>query len=323
MYLGTQVKPRDDDDYRVWAQLGVEHVCVDPSGNPHDWTLEELQRQREQVEAFGLTLDMVQLPLASRPVEEAQSPNVLLGQEPARQRELDSICRLIERIGAAGIPGAKYNFNLIGIPRTAAEPGRGGSRNAAFRWQAADQAAGPGLAGAVSEEENWERIDRFLAAVVPVAEAAKVRLACHPHDPYTPPGYKGVTRVLGTVDGLKRFVTMHESPYHGLNFCQGTVAEMLDDPRAEIDDVIRWFGTRGKLFNVHFRNIRGRKLDFMEVFPDEGDMDMARSLRVYKEVGYPYMLMPDHVPHIDGRDPSGTAFAYCYGYIRGLLDAIG
>ena len=84
---------------------------------------------------------------------------------------------------------------------------------------------------------------------------------------------------------------------------------MLDDPGREIDDVIRWFGRRGKLFNVHFRNIRGRKLDFMEVFPDEGDMDMARSLRVYQEVGYQYMLMPDHVPEIDGHDPSGTAFA--------------
>ncbi|HTI82764.1 MAG TPA: mannonate dehydratase [Acetobacteraceae bacterium] len=188
----TQLKPHDDDDYRVWAQLGVEHVCVDPPGNPHDWTLDALRRERERVEKFGLTLDMVQLPLASRPVEEAQSPNVLLGGEPARQRELDPICRLIERIGAAGIPGAKYNFNLIGIPRTAPEPGRGGSRNAAFRWHATDQAAGPWLAGQVSEVENWERIDRFLAAVVPVAEAAKVRLACHPHDAYTPSGYKGV-----------------------------------------------------------------------------------------------------------------------------------
>jgi len=27
--------------------------------------------------------------------------------------------------------------------------------------------------------------------------------------------------------------------YHGLNFCQGTVAEMLDDPAREIFDVIR------------------------------------------------------------------------------------
>jgi D-mannonate dehydratase len=139
-----------------------------------------------------------------------------------------------------------------------------------------------------------------------VASAAKVRLACHPHDPYTPPGYRGVTRVLGTVEGLKRFVQMHESPYHGLNFCQGTVAEMLDDPAREIFDVIRWFGERGKIFNVHFRNIKGKKLDFMEAFPDEGDMDMPRSLAAYRDVDYPYMLMPDHVPQIDGRDPPAS-----------------
>ena len=323
MYVGTQIKPRDDTDYRVWAQLGVTHVCVDPPGNPHDWTLDDLIRTREHVETFGLTLDMVQLPLSSRPVGEAQSPHILLGKDPERQRELDQICQLIQRIGAAGIPAAKYNLNLLGIPRTPAEPGRGGSRNAAFRWDKADQSAPPTVAGTVSEAENWERIDRFLAAVVPVATASRVRLACHPHDPYTPPGYRGVTRVLGTVEGLQRFVTMHESPYHGLNFCQGTVGEMLDDPARQIFDVIRWFGTRGKLFNVHFRNIRGGKLSFMEVFPDEGDMDMTRSLKVYQEVGYPYMIMPDHVPEIDGRDPSGTAFAYCYGYIRGAMQALG
>jgi len=322
MYIGTQIAPRDDSDYRMWAQLGVTHVCVDPPGNPHHWSLDDLQRHREHVESFGLSLDMVQLPLASRPLEEAQSPNILLGQSPERDRELDSICALIERLAQAGIPAAKYNLNIIGIPRTPKEAGRGGSRNAAFRWSRADQAAPPGLAGRLSEEENWERIDYFLARVVPVAATNQVRLACHPHDPYTPPGYRGVTRVLGTVDGLKRFVTMHENPYHGLNFCQGTVGEMLDDPAHEIFPVIRWFGERGKIFNVHFRNIRGRRLDFMEVFPEEGEMDMARSLALYREVGYPYMVMPDHVPEIDGRDPSGTAFAFCYGYIRGLMDAL-
>ena|SRR5216683_2093982 len=61
---------------------------------------------------------------------------------------------------------------------------------------------------------------------------------------------------------------------------------------------------------------KGRKLDFTEAFPGEGDMDMARALAAYRDVGYPYMLMPDHVPQIDGRDPSGVAFAYCYGYIQ-------
>lgn len=322
MHLGTQVAARDDDDYRMWAQLGVTHVCADPPGNPHGWSLDDLQRHRDHVQRFGLQLDMVQLPLSSRPLEQQDSPNILLGREPERTREIDGICRLIERLAAAGIPAAKYNLNIIGIPRTPDEPGRGGSRNAAFRWDKADQAAAPGIAGTLNEEENWARIEHFLSRVVPVAAANRVRLACHPHDPWTPPGYRGVTRVLGTVEGLKRFVQTCEDPYHGLNFCQGTVAEMLDDPATEIFDAIRWFGERGKLFNVHFRNIRGRRLDFMETFPDEGDMSMARSLRAYRDVGYPYMLMPDHVPAIDGRDPSGTAFAFCYGYIRGLLDAL-
>lgn len=311
MYLGTQIAPRDDADYRMWAQLGVWHVCVDPPGNPHHWTLDDLNRHREHVESFGLTLDMVQLPLSSRPVEQSQSPNILLGREPDRQREIDSICALIERLAVAGIPAAKYNLNIIGIPRTAPEPGRGGARNAAFRCNETDPSAPPGLAGVLDEAENWARIEHFLRHVVPVAAQNRVRLACHPHDPATPPGYKCVTRVLGSVEGLKRFVMMEASPYHGLNFCQGTIAEMLNDPGREIGEVIRWFGECGKICNVHFRNIRGRRLDFMEVFPDEGDMDMAAALRLYRDFGYQYMLMPDHVPEIDGRDPSGIAFAFC------------
>ncbi|MEO1016737.1 MAG: mannonate dehydratase, partial [Pseudomonadota bacterium] len=240
---------------------------------------------------------------------------------PDRDRQIDSICNLLRNLAATGVPAAKYNLNIIGIPRTAKEKGRGGSLNAAFRWDLADQEAPPGMAGVIDEDANWERIDYFLERVIPVAEEYRVRLACHPHDPYTPPGYKGVTRVLGTVDGLKKLVQMRESPFHGLNFCQGTVGEMLDDPGREIFDVIRWFGERKKLFNVHFRNIRGHKLSFMETFPDEGDMDMWQSLKVYREVGYPYMLMPDHVPQISGRDPSGVAFAYVYGYIQALKDA--
>ena len=139
-------------------------------------------RNSDAGKEHGLSLDMVQLPLSSRPIEEAESPHILLGKDPERQREIDSICRLIERLAAAGIPAAKYNLCIIGIPRTAREPGRGGSRNAAFRWSRADQTAPPTAAGILSEDENWERIDHFLGQVVPVATAAKVRLACHPHD---------------------------------------------------------------------------------------------------------------------------------------------
>ncbi|MBB4525133.1 UNVERIFIED_ORG: mannonate dehydratase [Rhizobium sophorae] len=321
MYLGTQVAARDDDDYRIFAQLGVKHINADPPGKPSSWTLSDLERHRDKVESFGLILDMIQLPLPSQPIEKASYPDILLAG-PERDRQIDAVCKLIENVAAAGIPSVKYNLNLIGIPRTPDEPGRGGSLNASFRWDKTDQQAEPGLAGVLSEDENWERIDYFLERVVPVAASNRVRLACHPHDPYTPPGYRGVTRVLGTVEGLKKFVLMRENPYHGLNFCQGSIGEMLENPGKEIDDVIRWFGQRGKIFNVHFRNIRGGKLSFMETFPEEGDMDMVRSARIYKEVGFKYMLMPDHIPTVSGKDPTATAFAFCYGYIAALLQVL-
>jgi mannonate dehydratase len=135
-------------------------------------------------------------------------------------------------------------------------------------------------------------------------------------------GFAGVARVLGTVEGLKRLVGIRESPYHGLNLCLGTTAEMLQDPAREIHDVIRYFGERKKIFNVHFRNIRGRRDAFQEVFPDEGDMDMLEVMRTLKEVSYPYMVMPDHMPrHPD--DPGGLqAFAYGFGYINALIQAV-
>jgi mannonate dehydratase len=320
--LGHQLQARSDDDLALWAQLGVTHLCQDPPGDPHGWTRDDLLRLKERIERHGMVHAMVQLPLSSRPIEESSSPDILLAG-PDRDRQIDSICNLIRLLAEVGIPAAKYNLNLIGIPRTAPERGRGGSTNEAFRWARADRDAPPGAAGLLDPDTNWERIDHFLARVVPVAEAYRIRLACHPHDPWTPPGYRGVTRVLGTVEGLKRFVQMHESPYHGLNFCQGTVAEMLDDPRREIEDVIRWFASRDKIFNLHFRNIRGRRLDFMETFPDEGDMDMPATLRIYAEHGYAHMVMPDHVPHVTAADERQVAFAFALGYIRGVMQAIG
>ena len=246
---------------------------------------------------------MIQLPLSSTPIERAEAPSIMLGIDPDRDREIEVVNTLIENCATVGIPAVKYNMNLIGIPRSEREPGRGGSSNSTLRFDKIADDDAPGIAGEVSEDEFWERIDYFLERVVPVATENKVRLACHPHDPYTPPGFRGVTRVLGTPDGLKKFVDMHESPYHGLNFCQGTVTEMLDDPGEEIFDIIRYFGSREKIFNVHFRNIRGHKLDFMEVFPDEGSINMFECIKVYQEVGYKYMLMPDHVPHIAGAIP--------------------
>jgi mannonate dehydratase len=335
MYLGTQVKMRHDDDYRVHAQLGVEHICGWPDKPHTEWDAAYLSSFREKVESFGLTLDIIPLPLDSvvagsytpgggRVVHEGQYgalPNIMLGKSPERDREIEHVCDIIRWCAEAGIPAAKYNLAVLPVLRTSPAPGRGGSSRPAFRWSEVDPDEPPTIAGEVPADAFWERIDYVLERVVPVAEECKIRIACHPHDPPTPPGYRGVDRVLGTVEGYKKFVMMHESPYHGLNFCQGTVCEMLDNPAEEIFDVIRWFGERKKIFNVHFRNLIGKRYDFVETFQDEGEIDMLRAARVYEEVGYPYMLMPDHVAWVSGENNRGVSFAFSYGYIQGIIQA--
>jgi mannonate dehydratase len=102
------------------------------------------------------------------------------------------------------------------------------------------------------------------------------------------------------------------------------VSENLANPRAELFDVIRYFGSRKKIFNVHFRNIRGVRDDFTaEMFPDEGDIDFVQALKVYREIGYEDMLMPDHVPVVVPSDPNAQRenFPFAFGYIRGLMQA--
>jgi mannonate dehydratase len=315
-----------DADLRVLAALGVEHVCSAlPSRTLDDnWSVKGLSRLRERVEGFGIQLAMVPLPLSSSPISRAENPNVLLGKSPERDREIDRICQMVRNAAKAGIPAVKYNLTLLGVLRTEPTRGRGGARYSTFVYSKAKPDAPAPEGGPVGEEEMWKRITYFLKRVVPVAEECKVRLCCHPHDPGLPRGktFRGVHRVLGSVEGLKRLIETVPSKYHGLNFCQGSVAEMLEKPGKEIYDVIRYFGTRGKIFNVHFRNVKGGLGNFQETFPDDGDVDMPRALRVYKEVGYDGMIMPDHVPEIAGDVGRAQAFAFAFGYVQALLQVV-
>jgi mannonate dehydratase len=326
MKLGTQHQS-SDEILRILAALGVANICSALPSAKFDeaWSVQGLTQLRERVESFGITLESVPLPMSSSYISKAENPDIMLGLSPARDREIDDICKMIANCRAAGIPMVKYNMTILGVVRSGVSPGRGGAKYSTFNYAQAKQDPPLTEAGRVSAEMMWERITYFLKRVVPVAEENRVRMACHPHDPGMPAGqgFRGVERVLGSVNGLKRFIEIQPSPYHGLNFCQGTVSEMLEDPATQLFDVIRYFGQRKKIFNVHFRNIHGRFLDFQETFPDAGSVDMVRALKVYQEVGYDGMLMPDHVPIIEG-DPGGRqAFAFAYGYIRGLMQTAG
>lgn len=310
---------------RALAAFGVNNICSGQLGRKMDeWSVDALTRLRTHVESFGIKLDCVPLPMSSREITKAEMPEILLAKDPERDRALEDICTMIRHAGKAGIPMVKYNLTFIGVVRTERTIGRGGASLSTFDYSLGKQEPPLTEAGKITEQIYWDRIEYFLKKVVPVADEAKVKIALHPQDPAMPKGqgWRGVETVLGSVDGLKRFVTTSPSAYHGLNFCQGTVSEMLAKPGEEIYDVIRYFGSQKKIFNVHFRNIRGGFLKFSETFPDDGDVDMPRALRTYREIGYDGLIMPDHVPQIVG-DPNGhKAFAFCFGYIQALLQQL-
>jgi mannonate dehydratase len=326
--LGCQSAPTNEKHCGYLARYGVRNICGYPQiadGRLYA-TVEELKRMQDTAQKFGISVDCVAPPfLESSHIDREKHPAIMLAQSPERDRDIEQFQNMIKNCATAGVPSIKYNMSILGVLRLPTRtPGRGDAMYSTWRLKDAHPANPLTRSGQVDAGAFWERIGYFLERVVPVANEFKVRIACHPHDPGVPPeGYQGVNRVLGTVDGLKKFVALHESPYHGLNFCQGTVSEMLQDPGKEIYDVIRYFGSRQKIFNVHFRNIRGHRDDFVEVYPDEGDIDFVKAIKVYREVGYPYLLMPDHVPQAPD-DPAGLqSFAFCYGYIRGLIQSLG
>jgi mannonate dehydratase len=98
---------------------------------------------------------------------------------------------------------------------------------------------------------------------------------------------------------------------------------MFKQPGKSMIPVIEEFAKTGRIFMVHFRNIRGGYLDFQEVFPDEGDVDMFEAIKAYQRGGYDGPLCPDHVPVSDLDENRERFMSFALGYTRGLLQAAG
>ncbi|MCZ7645344.1 MAG: mannonate dehydratase [Planctomycetota bacterium] len=357
MYIGEQIINPTEARLKLSVQFGVRGIVVDTRPNTHllgpdgAWDARKVAAQRKWFESLGLRLEVLALDVGS----------ILLDslREPEKAKAMAE--RLRQDIRAAadgGVTTLKYNVQMVGITRTGFVEGRGGVQCSRFRaadyspekderysyWgvghpgggaQGADiavnalgtpEAVGQELgakSGGVSEEEAWRAISFLVEAILPTAERAGVRLACHPHDPaYPPGGLNGVHHVMGSLDGLRKFLDLApESPSHGLNFCQGTIAEMTADPNRAVLDAIRECGGRKRIFMVHFRNIKGGYLDFCECFPDEGDVDMRACIQAYRAVGYDGILCPDHVPLSDLDPARERFFAFALGYTKALLQA--
>ena len=315
MHVGVQGVGTSPKELAFLVRHGVTHM----DASVENTETETLIRHKEEAAEAGVSLEMIHIGLPR---------SITLAQDPRRDKDLDAVCEMIENAAAAGLRGLNYNFCILNHQRTESTLGRGGSRYSTFDFSKYDNDA-RSEAGEVTREEAFDRIAYFLERVIPVAEENKIQMACHPNDPPAPI-LRGVERWNHPIfDGLKRFSEIAESPYHGFNFCCGTVSEGLEDPGTEFYEILQYFGERKKVFNIHFRNIRGGLHNFQEVWPDEGHLDMHKVAQVLRDVEYPYMLMPDHAPsHPDDKAPQGVsgrvrqAWAFQFGYIIALIQAV-
>jgi mannonate dehydratase len=85
---------------------------------------------------------------------------------------------------------------------------------------------------------------------------------------------------------------------------------------------VRRLARTRRIFNIHLRNIIGRRDDFMEVWPDEGDIDHARIIRMLAEEDYSYNVDSDHIPDHPDDPGNKQGYAHGYGYLRALMQAI-
>ena len=336
MHVGERfIHPVDDFTFRrlmtFCRQLGVEYVLTRPPvkkglifstgkecgpGEEDYWDVDSLVKFQEYIESFDLKLGAMVLPIR-------KLPSIVLGT-PERDRAIERICQCIEAAGRAGIPALSWSFSLLDVVRSLGwTVGRGGIMYTHFDYDTLKNDP-PHPAGPISAEEGWERVAYAVERVIPVAEEYKVKIIAHPNDVPVPPStsYRGIEPILNTIDEMKHLIDLYPSPYFGICFCIGSMAETATNPE-QVYEAIRYFGERQKIFWVHFRNIRGGFLKFEESFPDEGSVNMAKALRTLKEVGYNGVLTPDHVPHSDLDTPWGHhARAFCYGYIKALIQAV-
>ncbi len=320
MQIAEFLPPTPSPLWKLSKQAGVDWAVGglpfnEPfNGTDAPWDYLPLVRMKQRYESGGFNLAVIE---ARPPLNKAKRGL------PGRDEEIATVCTLIENMGRLGIPVWCYewmtDFNWL---RTSTNTiSRGGSVVTSFDYNLVKDAP-PTDEGPLSEEKLWETLEYFLKRVMPVAEKWNVKLAMHPDDPPLSP-LRGIGRIMSSVENYQRLLDLVPSPMNGITLCQGNFTLMTDD----LPGVIRHFGRQGKVFFVHFRDVRGDVKKYEETWHDDGKTDMLACMRAYRDINFDGVLRPDHVPTVEGDSNENAGYSsfgrlYAIGYIRGLHQAV-
>lgn len=334
MRIGVgHIRQPDEERLRLFKQLGVDDVSLEFSSAPRMLGMHGFYRQkrdespvvrdgesgavlpkliqtRRWVEEEGLRLAAVEgFPGCS-------TEPVIHGDEDM-EAELERIKSAVRAVGRAGIPVLGYDWSPQGVGRTSVgTKWRGGAK--VTEYDSADLGTDTASLDTPSEEELWANYERFLEAVLPVAEEVGVRLALHPDDP--PVNEFDDTPFLHTsIEAFERTMDLVPSSNHGINLGVGTWSASDEN----VFEVIDTFGPRDEIFYVHFRDVAGTVPSFHETFVDQGNYDAFDLLAALAEVDYEGIVIPDHVPRVAGDTDWGhRSRSFTVGYLRAALAAV-
>ena len=236
---------------------------------------------------------------------------------PDRDRDIERFKRFVRNLGRAGIHTTTFTWEPDQVWSTEREATRGGAGARAVDMSVLEK-QGLTRGRAYTEAELWENYTYFIREILPVAEESGVRLALHPNDPPVP-SIAGIPCLIRSFDGYKRAFEIGGSDHLGMEFCAGCWLEG-GDGFGDMLEAIRYFGERGKIFIVHFRNVSAPLPHFVETFLDDGYMDMYRPMKAFQEIGYRGTMILDHSPQFVPGAGKGAATAYAMGYMKALLE---
>jgi mannonate dehydratase len=294
------------------------------------WTAQGLRDLRTLVNGEGLELE------ALENFAPAHWHDVLL-DGPRRGEQMAHLKQILRDVGRAGIRAMGYNFSIAGVwGRTEGPFARGGARSVGFEnppqtpvpagmvWNMVydPERFRPDhpteVVGPVSAEEMWRRFAAFIREVMPVADEAGVKLALHPDDPPLPV-LRGAARLVHHPDFYERVYELAPSPMNAIEFCVGTVSEMVG---TNVYDAVDRYSKAGRIAYVHLRNVRGKVPHYREAFIDDGDTDMLRVLQILHRNGFDGVIIPDHAPLLECAAPWHASMAHALGWIRAAITAV-
>jgi len=316
MKLSMVAVPLSDDYLHTLKQVGIDHVVhYQMQDLPESW--DELKAIRDRYDRFGLAWKIAE----SGPAID----QIVMGKAGAKA-QTERYKRIVGHLGQLGVDTIVYNFMpQVGedamVVRTSFDAQtRGGAKTSRFRLADVNAETVKHRETPIPREQMWDNLEKFLRDVIPAAEAAGLRLAMHPDDPPLSP-LCGLERIMDREGSFDRLLSISPSRANALTFCVGCFAELGADVLQLIER------HRERIACVHLRNIAGTPQDFIETFPDEGNVDLPAVVRKLQEIKFSGYVRSDHAPQLaTDRDPTPEGYGvqghlYTIGYLRGLMQS--